>query len=76
MCAALNVATGEVLSQCRHRHQEFLGFLRQFETSVPEDLDVRLIVDNSCTRKLEAQHLLAQRPRFPVHSTTTYTSWL
>jgi putative transposase len=51
--AALDVATGEVLTQCRprHRHQEFLGFLRQIETSVPEDLDVHLIVDNYCTHK-------------------------
>ena len=51
--AALDVATGEVLTQCRprHRHQEFLGFLRQIEKSVPEDLDVHLIVDNDCTHK-------------------------
>ena len=51
--AALDVATGEVLTQCRprHRHQEFLGFLRQIEKSVPEDLDVHLIVDNYCTHK-------------------------
>jgi putative transposase len=46
--AALDVATGEVITQCkpRHRHQEFLGFLRQIEKSVFEDLDVHLIVDN------------------------------
>ena len=53
LLAALDVATGEVITQCkpRHRHQEFLGFLRQIETSVPEDLDVNLIVDNDCTQK-------------------------
>jgi hypothetical protein len=47
------VATGEVITQCkpRHRHQEFLGFLRQIETSVPEDLDLHLIIDNYCTHK-------------------------
>jgi putative transposase len=51
--AALDVATGEVLTQCRprHRSQEFLAFLRQIETSVPEDLDVHLVVDNTCTHK-------------------------
>ena len=50
--APLDVATGEVISQCkpRHRHQEFLGLLRQIETSVPEDLDVYLIVDHYYTR--------------------------
>jgi len=51
--AALEVATGEVLTQCRprHWHQELLGFLRQIEKSVPEDLDVHLIVDSYCTHK-------------------------
>jgi putative transposase len=51
--AALDVATGEVITQCkpRHRHQEFLGFLRQIEKSVPGDLDIHLVVDNYCTHK-------------------------
>jgi putative transposase len=51
--AALDVATGEVMTQCRprHRHQEFLWFLRQIEKSVPEALDVHLIVDNYCIHK-------------------------
>ena len=50
---ALDVVTGEVITQCkpRHRHQEFLGFLRQIETSVPENLDIHLVVDNYCTHK-------------------------
>ena len=77
--AALDVATGEVITQCRprHRHQEFLGFLRQIETSVPEDLDVHLIVDNYCTHKhAKVRAWLAQRPRFHVHYTPTYASWL
>ena len=53
LCAALDVATGEVITQCkpRHRHQEFLGFLRQIETSVPEALDIHLVVDNTWTHK-------------------------
>jgi transposase len=77
--AALDVATGEVLTQCRprHRHQEFLGFLRQIEKSVPEDLDVHLIVDNYCTHKhAKVRAWLALRPRFHVHYTPTYASWL
>jgi putative transposase len=51
--AALDVATGEVIAQGkpRHRHQEFLGFLRQIEKSVPEELDAQLIMDNYCTNK-------------------------
>ena len=77
--AALDVATGEVITQCkpRHRHQEFLGFLRQIEKSVPENLDVHLIVDNYCTHKhAKVRAWLAQRPRFHVHYTPTYASWL
>ena len=77
--AALDVATGEVITQCkpRHRHQEFLGFLRQIEKSVPADLDVHLIVDNYCTHKhAKVRAWLAQRPRFHVHYTPTYASWL
>ncbi|SBO44279.1 transposase (fragment) [Cyanobium sp. NIES-981] len=77
--AALDVATGEVLTQCRpgHRNQEFLGFLPQIETSVPEDLDVDLVVNNSCTHKhANVRVWLAQRPRFHVHYTPTYSSWL
>ncbi len=77
--AALDVATGEVLTQFRprHRHQEFLGFLRQIETSVPEDLDIPLIVDNYCTHKhIKVHASLPQRPRFHVHYTPTYASWL
>ena len=46
--AALDVATGEMITQCRprHRHQELLGFLRQIERSVPENLDIHRVVDN------------------------------
>ncbi len=77
--AALDVATGEVITQCkpRHRHQEFLGFLRQIEQSVPAELDVHLIVDNYATHKhAKVRSWLAQRPRFHVHFTPTYASWL
>ena len=77
--AALVVATDEVITQCkpRHMHQEFLGFLRQIEKSVPEGLDVHLIVDNYCTNNhAKVRAWLAQRPRFHVHYTPTYASWL
>ena len=77
--AALDVATGEVLTQCkpRHRHQEFLQFLRHIDANVPADLDVHLIVDNYGTHKYASvKKWLASRPRFHLHFTPTYASWL
>jgi|TARA_B100000959_G_scaffold179124_1_gene187361 putative transposase len=77
--AALNIATGAVMTQCkpRHRHQEFLQFLRHIEDNVPQDLDVHLIVDNYGTHKhAKVKTWLARRPRFHVHYTPTYASWL
>ena len=54
--AALDIATGKVIGQCfpRHRAQEFLTFLRTFETQVPDDLDVHLVMDNYATHKTPA----------------------
>ena len=77
--AALDVATGEVLAQCRkrHRHQEFLAFLRHIDANVPEHLDVHLIVDNYATHKhAKVKAWLARRPRYHIHYTPTYASWL
>ena len=77
--AALDIAQGKVLSQCksRHRHQEFLAFLRHVEANVPADLDVHLILDNYIVHKHEKVRLwIAQRPRWHVHYTPTYSSWL
>src|SRR6202790_1465123 len=77
--AALDAAKGQVLTQCRsrHRHQEYLDFLREIEKNVPEGLDVHLIVDNYVTHKhLRVKRWLAVRPRFHVHFTPTYASWL
>lgn len=77
--AALNTATGEVLAQCkkRHRHQEFLSFLRHIDRNVPEHLDVHLILDNYATHKHQkVKQWLAKHPRFHVHFTPTYASWL
>ena len=77
--AALDVANGKVFTQCkpRHRHQEFLGFLRHIDAQVPKHLDVHLIVDNYATHKhAKVKAWLARRPRFHVHYTPTYSSWL
>ncbi len=77
--AALDVATGEVLTQCkrRHRHQEFLAFLRHIDASVPKTLDVHLIVDNYATHKHpKVKAWLARRPRYTLHYTPTYASWI
>jgi transposase len=77
--AALDVANGSILSQCkpRHRHQEFLSFLRHIEANVPDHLDVHLICDNYGTHKhAKVRVWLARRPRFHLHFTPTYSSWL
>ncbi len=77
--AALDVASGRVLAKCkqRHRHQEFVQFLREIEASVPKKLDVHLVVDNYATHKhASVRRWLAARPRFHVHYTPTYSSWL
>ena len=77
--AALDVATGNVIHQCkaRHRHQEYLQFLRHIEANVPKDLDIHLVVDNYATHKHQkVKRWLAARPRYHVHYTPTYGSWL
>lgn len=77
--AALDIATGKVISQCkhRHRHQEFLQFLRHIDANVPESLDIHLVVDNYATHKhAKVKRWLAARPRYHVHYTPTYSSWL
>ena len=63
--AALDIATGAVMTQCksRHRHQEFLPFLRHIEANVPGDLDIHLVVDNYATHKhAKVKRWLARRP--------------
>ena len=77
--AALNVLDGAVIAQCkpRHRHQEFLAFLRHIETNVPAQLDIHLVVDNYATHKHpKVRAWLARRPRWHIHFTPTYASWL
>jgi putative transposase len=77
--AALDVQSGAVLTDCkpRHRHQEFLSFLRTIEQNVAPDLNIHLIVDNYCTHKhAKVKAWLARRPRWQIHYTPTYSSWL
>jgi putative transposase len=77
--AALDIASGQVLTRCqpRHRHQEFLQFLKDIEANVPPELDIHLVVDNYATHKHErVRRWLAARPRYHVHYTLTYSSWL
>lgn len=77
--AALDIATGKVLTNCkrRHRHQEYLQFLQQIEENVPENLDIHLVVDNYATHKHpKVKRWLAARPRYHVHYTPTSASWL
>jgi transposase len=77
--AALDVLNGSVLADCkpRHRHQEFLYFLRRIEAAVPTDIDVHLILDNYSTHKhAKVNAWLAKRPRWHIHFIPTYSSWL
>lgn len=77
--AALDVATGKVIGQCmkRHRHQEFLRFLRHIDGATPKGLDLHLIADNYCTHKhAKVRDWLAKHPRFHLHFTPTSASWL
>ena len=77
--AALDIASGNVLTQCKakHRHQEFLKFLRYINSNVPKQLDIHLVVDNYGTHKHEKiRRWLAARPRYHIHYTSTYSSWI
>jgi transposase len=77
--AALDVATGKVLGRChqRHRSKEFVKFLHEIDAAVAAELDVHIIVDNYGTHKTAAVHrFLAKRPRFHLHFTPTYGSWI
>jgi len=77
--AALNVLTGAVVGQClpRHRHEEFLKFLKTIDRQTPKGLDVHLILDNYATHKhANVQRWLAKHPRFRLHFTPTSSSWL
>jgi transposase len=77
--AALSVLDGTVISDCmdRHRHQEWLRFLKQIDRETPVDKQVHLIADNYATHKHPTvQRWLRRHPRFHVHFTPTSASWL
>jgi len=77
--AALDIASGQVIADMteRHRADEFRRFLNLINRSVPDDLDVHVIVDNSSTHKTpEIHRWLVRHPRFTLHFTPTYSSWL
>ena len=77
--AALNMLDGKVIGACmpRHRHREFLRFLKLIDQNTPAGLDLHLIVDNYATHKtLAVKRWLRAHPRFHLHFTPTSASWL
>ena len=77
--AALSTLDGSVVGQClpRHRHQEFLKFLRHLDREFPGERELHLIVDNYRTHKHDnVEAWLAKHPRFHLHFTPTSSSWL
>ena len=77
--AALNTLDGSVISMCqdRHRHEEWLKFLRLIDRKTPKQVQLHLIVDNYATHKHpEVQKWLLRHPRFVMHFTPTSASWL
>lgn len=77
--AALEVATGKVVGKCmnKHRHEEWLKFLRLIEKNSPTDKEIHVICDNYATHKhAKVKAWLAKRPRFHIHFTPTSASWL
>ena len=77
--AALNVASGEVIGECKqkHRHQEFLSFLKTVEKQTPKEMELHLIVDNYSTHKHEkVRKWLSRNRRVTLHFIPTSSSWL
>lgn len=77
--AALNVATGEVLARCKpqHRAQDFVAFLREIDATVEPTLEVHVVLDNLSAHRAPVVHRwLLRHPRFHLHFTPTYASWL
>ncbi|CAN5318103.1 IS630-like element ISMsm2 family transposase [soil metagenome] len=76
---ALNLLDGHVIGDCmpRHRHQEFIRFLKKIDAETPSDLALHLIVDNYATHKHpDVKRWLSRHPRFHLHFTPTSSSWL
>jgi len=79
LCAALEVAIGKVTGECyaRHRHQEFLRFLRKLDNEYGDGEQLHLVVDNYGTHKhAKVRAWLEKRPRFHLHFIPTSSSWL
>jgi transposase len=77
--AALDISSGSVIAHHyrRHRHQEFLRFLKLIDAAVPKDLDLHLVLDNYATHKTPAvKNWLLRHPRFHLHFTPTSSSWM
>jgi transposase len=77
--AALDYLSGKVISQVapRHRHNEWLKFLKKLDSQIAEDLSIHLIVDNYSTHKHQkVRHWLERHPRFYLHFTPTSASWM
>lgn len=77
--AALNVMTGEIIAKCKeqHRAKDFVAFLKDIDRAVPANLDIHVIVDNLSAHKApEVWRWLIRNPRFQLHFTPTYSSWL
>lgn len=77
--AAIEVAEGKVIAECmpKHRHQEWLKFLKKIDAETPADLDLHLIVDNYATHKhANVKKWLKRHKRFHIHFTPTSSSWL
>jgi transposase len=77
--AALHVATGKVIARCKRKHRatDFVAFLRDIDLNVAADLDIHVIVDNLSAHKSPiVKRWLVRNPRFHLHFTPTYASWL
>lgn len=77
--AALNILDGRVIAECmpKHRHQEFLRFLRRLDREFPKDTPLHLILDNYGTHsEISVKQWLAKHPRFHLHFVPTSSSWL
>jgi len=77
--AAIDMTQGKVIASCmpRHRHQEWIKFLKQIDAETPEDLALHLIVDNYATHKHpKVKAWLKRHRRFHVHFIPTSSSWL
>jgi transposase len=77
--AALNVLDGKVIGEChsRHRHQEWLKFLRRLDREFPQDVQLHLVMDNYGTHKEpHVKAWLKKQPRFVCHFVPTSSSWL